>query len=67
MTRKSLNLRFPNVRLTSVALIDDVRAVSAEQINNAAVCPRCQIVSSSPETAERETQPIIPLVVCTLV
>jgi hypothetical protein len=44
MTRKSLNLRFPNVRLTSVALINDVWAVSAEQISNAAVCPRCQIV-----------------------
>jgi hypothetical protein len=51
MTLNSLTRPFPNIRLTSVAPIDDVWAVSAEQMSNAAVCPRCQIVSPARQSS----------------
>ncbi len=45
MTRNLVTQSSLNLRVTSVALIDDVWAISAEQMSNAAVCPRCQLVS----------------------
>src|SRR5271165_5151741 len=47
MKQNSLTLTFPNVRLTSVTLSDDVWVVWAESIGTAAACPRCQIASSA--------------------
>jgi hypothetical protein len=47
MKQNSLTLPFPNVRLTSVALIDNVWVVWAAKIGTAAACPRCQAVSSA--------------------
>src|SRR5271166_3611829 len=47
MKQNSLTLTFPNVRLTSVTLSDDVWVVVAESIGTAAACPRCQIASSA--------------------
>ena len=45
MEHYSLTLPFPDVRLTSVTLIDDVWVIRAEKMSNAAICPRCQVVS----------------------
>jgi len=46
MKQNSLTLPFPNVRLTSVTLSDDVWVVLAESIGTGAACPRCQVTSS---------------------
>ena len=47
MKQNSLTLPFPNVRLTSVTLIDNVWVVQAENIGTAAACPRCLVVSAA--------------------
>jgi hypothetical protein len=47
MNQNSLTLPFANVRLTSVALSDNVWVVWAAKIGTAAACPRCQVVSSA--------------------
>ncbi len=47
MKQNSLSLPFPNVRLTSVTLIDNVWVVLAAKIVSAAACPRCHVVSSA--------------------
>ena len=47
MTQSSLTLPFPNVQLTSFALIDDVWVVEAASIGTVAACPRCLVVSTA--------------------
>src|SRR5208282_1366259 len=47
MAQNSLTLPFPNVRLTSATLSEDIWVVVAESIGTAAACPRCQIASSA--------------------
>jgi len=46
MTQNSLTLPFPNVQLTSFALIDDVWVVEAASIGTVAACPSCLVVSA---------------------
>ena len=46
MTQSSLTLPFPNVQLTSFALIDDVWVVQAESIGTVTACPKCLAVST---------------------
>jgi transposase len=47
MKQNSLTLRFPDIRLASVALIDGVWVVGAQKFGTAAACPRCQVASSA--------------------